>query len=63
MGLDDYRQMAEILAGIKGKFILSINDRTEIRKVFKGFSVKAVSLKYSVKKEGSTEGKELLVCN
>ena len=61
--LNDYREMAEILAGIKGKFILSINDRPEMREAFQGFKIKPVSLKYSVKKEELTEGKELLVSN
>ena len=55
--------MAEILAGIKAKFILSINDLPEMREVFKGFKIKPVTLKYSVKKEGMTEGNELLVSN
>lgn len=63
LGLEDYQEMAEILAGIKAKFILSINDLPEMREVFKGFKIKPVTLKYSVKKGGMTEGNELLVSN
>ena len=61
--LKDYKEMAQILANIKGKFILSINDRPEIREIFRGFKLKAVRLKYSVAKEKMTEAKELLVSN
>ena len=59
--IEDYREMAEILGGIKAKFILSINDLPEMREVFKDFKIRPVRLKYSVKKEEITEGKELLV--
>ena len=61
--IEDYREMARILAALKGKFILSINDRPEMREVFSGFNIKPVRLKYSVRKEGLTDGKELLVNN
>ena len=55
--------MAEILVGVEGKFILSINDHPEMRKVFKGFKVKQTKLKYSVTKGLFKEAKELLVIN
>ncbi len=63
MELGDYWELSKILSAIKGKFILSINDLPEMREVFKGFQIKPVSLKYSVKKNELTEGKELLVSN
>ncbi len=31
--------MAQILAGIKSKFILSINDHPDIREVFQAFNI------------------------
>jgi DNA adenine methylase len=61
--LPDYVEMAEILAGIKAKFILSINDHKEMRKAFKGFKIRPVTLKYSVAEKHSTIGKELLISN
>ena len=61
--LKDYQEMAEILAGVKGKFILSINDIPEIRETFKTFKIKPVVLNYSVCRQKATEGKELLVSN
>ena len=61
--LKDYQEMAKILAGVGSKFILSINDTPEMRKAFKCFNVKHVSLKYTVSKKGTTQGKELLIRN
>ena len=63
MELEDYRKMAEILAGIKAQFILSINDMPEMRQVFKGFNMEPVTLKYSASRQSWTRGKELLVRN
>ncbi len=61
--LDDFREMAELLGNIKGKFILSINDLPEIREVFKGFHIRPVTLGYSLARKEATVGKELLVAN
>jgi len=61
--LEDYRKMAETLVGIKAKFILSINDHLEMRKVFKGFNINEVRLKYSCSKEKWIQAKELLITN
>jgi len=40
--------MAEVLSGLQGRFILSINDVPEIRKAFARFALKPVSLSYSL---------------
>ena len=61
--LEDYQEMAKILSDIKGKFILSINDLPEMREAFGGFKIKPVTLNYSIAKETSTAGKELLISN
>ena len=61
--LDDYRDIAGALEGVKACFILSINDRPEIRKIFKKFKIKSISLNYTVAKKGVTKAKELLVSN
>lgn len=44
----DFEVLADRLARIKGKFILSINDVPAIRKVFKRFAVRPVATSYSV---------------
>ncbi|MBN2060691.1 MAG: DNA adenine methylase [Deltaproteobacteria bacterium] len=60
----DFQEMAEILAGVSGKFILSINDHPEMRKVFENFKMRQEKLKYSVLAKGPLkEAKELLVSN
>ena len=61
--LEDYREMAEILDGIKAKFILSINDHPEMRNIFKSFRIKPVTLKYTVAKAEQKTGRELIITN
>lgn len=60
----DFEVLAERLATIKGKFIMSINDVPEIRKLFASFNLQTVKTGYSMgdaKKNGVV--RELLVCN
>jgi len=45
-GRDDFTRLADILAGIKGKFILSINDVPEIREAFGQFSIEEINTRY-----------------
>ena len=58
--LDDFTELAEVLGGIKGKFVLSINDHPEIRRIFKGFRKQSVSLLYSVSGK-PTKANELII--
>ena len=44
----DFERLAEQLRGLKGRFILSINDVKEVREIFKGFRIEAVKTTYSV---------------
>ena len=44
---DDFGTLNELLRGIEGRFILSINNTPEIRKIFKGFKVEPVRTSYS----------------
>ena len=61
--LPDYEELSERLTKLKSKFILSINDHSEMRRVFDGFQIKPVSLSYSVRKDKNTVGRELLITN
>jgi len=60
----DFMKIRDILAGISGKFILSINDVKEIRELFKGYYIESVETSYSA---GGADKKkrvsELLVMN
>jgi DNA adenine methylase len=49
-----------VLRGIKGAFILSLNDHPDIREVFKDFRIVPVKLNYSVGKKKAT-GEELII--
>lgn len=57
---DQFALMAERLAQLKGRFILSINDVPQIRELFSEFMFCKVNLTYSVSGKG-TEAKELII--
>jgi len=61
--LSDFEQLSRRLAGVKGQFILSINDHPEMRRVFGIFQVRPVLLSYSARKDKCTVGEELLIMN
>jgi len=60
---EDFALLKDTLAGIKGKFIMSINDVKDIRQLFKGFHIKPVTTTYTTPKTGSSGAKELLITN
>lgn len=43
-----FELMAKQLRGIKGRFILSLNDHPEVRRIFAGFAVEEVGVRYTV---------------
>jgi DNA adenine methylase len=47
-GLDQYEKMAGIMRNLKGKAIISLNDHPDVRRVFDGFQMETVPIKYSV---------------
>lgn len=51
------------LAGIEGKFVMSINNVPEIRELFKDFLIQKVATKYSVNKSENKGVTELLILN
>ena len=53
--------MAEILRGLKGRFILSLNDRPEVRETFAGFQFEEVTLRYTANAKAVKEAAELLI--
>jgi DNA adenine methylase len=44
----DFERLAEILAGIEGRFILSLNDRPQVRRIFAAFRLERVDVAYKV---------------
>lgn len=58
----DFQRLSDQLAGVKGRFLLSINDTPEIRDIFKGFHQLPVQTSYSIGRNGTRMG-ELLISN
>ena len=59
----DFERLAKTLRGIKGKFLLSLNDTPEVREIFKGFDFEEVSLTYTISKSAPTQAKEVIISN
>lgn len=59
----DFAALAEQLGGIKGKFILSLNDRPQVREIFSGFRIEAVKTRYSVGAGKNEVVGEVLISN
>lgn len=62
---DDFERLATLLRGIKGRFILSLNDTPEIRETFAAFDIEAVETSYSVgvKTGAGKKAAELIISN
>lgn len=62
----DFVELANILRGIKGKFLMTLNDTAEVRTIFKDFVIQEATLKYSMstKPEARAQTRtELLISN
>jgi hypothetical protein len=44
----DFQRLAEVLTGVKGRFILSLNDVEGVRETFKTFRFRAVKTTYTI---------------
>jgi len=60
---DDFVALSERLSRLKGRFILSLNDVSEVRKIFSQFHVKRVALAYSTPKGSSKRYGEVIITN
>jgi DNA adenine methylase len=63
---EQHERLAELLRRATGKWILSYNDVPEIRRLYKGFEIEVVRLRYSAQTftEGKSKaGNELLIKN
>ena len=58
----DFERMASALAGVRGRFILSMNDRPEVRAIFAGFMIEEVQTTYTLaRKKGDGRVGELII--
>jgi DNA adenine methylase len=54
-GKDDFYTLRDLLKGIKGKFILSLNDVPEVREIFKDFKIQSKQIRWSVNAASTSE--------
>ncbi len=60
---EDFKAMAERLRELKGKFILSLNDEPEVRKLFSEFKIESVDLHYTAQQKSGKRFKEVIITN
>ena len=58
----DFESLSDQLDTISGRFILSINDTPEVRKIFRKFELSPVQLNYQISGK-ATPAKELIISN
>ena len=58
---DDFTALNEVLKALKGRFILSLNDRHEVRDTFKGFKIETVDCTYSIFAGAGKKVKEVVI--
>jgi DNA adenine methylase len=60
---EDFVAMEQRLRQIKGRFILSLDDHPEVRKVFQAFHIERTEIAYTAKRDTSRRFGELLISN
>ena len=60
---NDFEQMTTLLATLKGKFVLSLNDVPEVRRIFEQFRFREIDLHYTAQKIAGRRYKEVLITN
>jgi DNA adenine methylase len=60
---EDFTALATQLAGIQGRFILSLNDTPGVREVFNGFAIEAVQTRYTCSNGKQKPAGEVLIRN
>ncbi len=59
----DFVGLEENLRDIRGKFVLSLNDVPEIRKLFRDYFLREISFHYTAQKQAGKRYPELLIAN
>ncbi|MDZ4372667.1 MAG: DNA adenine methylase [Phenylobacterium sp.] len=57
----EFEEMAELLGGLQGRFILSLNDRPEVRRVFAAFEMETVATHYGINGKGAQPAGEVII--
>jgi DNA adenine methylase len=59
----DFESMAKRLGSLKAKFVLSLNDVPEVRRIFKQFKFREIDLHYTAQKLAGRRYREVLITN
>ena len=59
----DFERLRDCLMGIKGRFILSLNDTPQVKELFKNFTIEQTDVIYSISKTGCCNRSELIITN
>jgi DNA adenine methylase len=59
----DFTELAACLRKLKGKFVLSLNDVPQVRKVFADFKFLEIELPYTAQRQAGKRFRELLIAN
>jgi DNA adenine methylase len=62
-GEADFEKLAGQLRKIRGKFVLSLNDVPEVRKLFRNFHIRGIELHYTSQKAAGRRYKEVVIAN
>jgi DNA adenine methylase len=60
---DDFKIMAERVSRLKGRFIISLNDRPEVRETFSAFHIESIDLAYTAQSQAGRRYPEVLISN
>ncbi len=61
-GRADFAALAELLGGLKGSFMMSLNDRAEVRRAFRNFTIEPIETTYTASRSGGNrKAKEPLI--
>ncbi|MFN3523947.1 MAG: DNA adenine methylase [Phenylobacterium sp.] len=58
---EDFRLMAAKLKGLRGRFILSLNDHPEVREIFADFRIEGVETLYGLAGKGAQKAGEVVI--
>ncbi|MBO9710654.1 MAG: DNA adenine methylase [Caulobacter sp.] len=59
----EFEEMAAMLRQIRGRFILSLNDRPQVREIFAGFTIAEEATTYGLPSAGAVKAAELVITN
>jgi DNA adenine methylase len=59
----DYALLADRLSVLKGKFLLTLNDVPDLRKLFKHYSIDPVEISYSAQRKSGRRYREIIIRN